>query len=673
MSKHQSKTKKTKNINSNKCYFYIVILALVTFIINFNTIFNDYAFDDVVVIKHNNFTKQGLSGIGKILTNDTFTGYFGEQHKLLEGGRYRPFSLITFALEHEFFGLNPAISHFVNLLIYMFTGILLFVIIKMLLTQFFNINRISTKESNISLIAFIASLLFVVHPVHTEVVANIKGRDELLAFVFSLLSFVYAYKYLEKGDNKQLLIVALLFFFALLSKENAITFLFIIPFSFYFFHYRKTTIKIRQYFPVVLSLAIATGIYLFIRLLVLGAGSEIEAKSLLNNPFIEASISQRYATSFHTLLLYLKLLLFPNPLTVDYYPYHIKLQEWTSITAISGLFIYIALGIFALTKIKQRSIFSFLVVYYLITISIVSNLFINIGVFMSERFLYFPSFAFCVFIAFLLFYIIPQKIGKARIKNYRYAAFTFISIVIILSAWKTIERNFDWKNDYTLFSTDVKVSANGAYSNKSAGNHILEVALETKDQIKKTDLLTQAKKYLTRAIEIYPEYNDALFLLANVTFLLDKDWKTSIELYRKLLLVDKSYSKVYENIPIIMEKCPDKQAKEAFYNFLLKTNPHRPEPYLYLGSVERQNGNYNQAIIHLKKAITLNSEDGQAILELGVCYGQVGNFSEAIKYHEMSLQYFSNAINIYKNLGVLYQKSGNQQKADYYFKKARLK
>ena len=63
-----------------------------------NTLWNDYALDDAIVITQNGFTKQGVDGISKILTTDSFTGFFGTQKNLVSGGRYRPLSVVSFGI-----------------------------------------------------------------------------------------------------------------------------------------------------------------------------------------------------------------------------------------------------------------------------------------------------------------------------------------------------------------------------------------------------------------------------------------------------------------------------------------------------------------------------------------------------------------------------------------------
>ena len=97
----KKKTKSGANLENQKDYTFVfsiivLILALVQYA---NTIGHDYALDDAIVLSENQFTKQGFSGIKDLLSYDTFTGFFGKEKQLVAGGRYRPFSLITFAID----------------------------------------------------------------------------------------------------------------------------------------------------------------------------------------------------------------------------------------------------------------------------------------------------------------------------------------------------------------------------------------------------------------------------------------------------------------------------------------------------------------------------------------------------------------------------------------------
>ena len=475
------------------------ILMIIVFILYANSLTLDYALDDSIVITDNQFTKEGISGIPDIFSYDTFVGFFGTQKQLVAGGRYRPLSLAFFAIEYEIFGLNPFIGHLTNLLIYAFCCYLVFLVLTMLFQKF-------PKQPWYLSIPFLATALFIAHPLHTEAVTNIKGLDEVMSMLGSIAVLYYSLKYIFDKKNLYLVLTSLVFFLALLAKENTITFLAIVPLTLYFF----TKAKLKDYVIVMSPMILTTIIYLVIRYQALGfLMTEIKIHEILNDPFVNSPAAEKYATVIYTWLLYLKLLIFPHPLTHDYYPMQIPYQSFSDAGAIVSLLIYLVIIIYALATLKKRSVISYGILFFLITFSILSNLVFNIGTFMNERFMFVPSLGFTIIIA----WFINQKLSKL-IKNPQVVISIFVLIMLLYSV-KTISRNFAWKDDYTLFLTDVKTSTNSVKVNTSAGGKLIERAREEQDDILKKEMLETAKDHLHKALNLHKTYSAGWVLLGN--------------------------------------------------------------------------------------------------------------------------------------------------------------
>ncbi|MEI6853427.1 MAG: glycosyltransferase family 39 protein, partial [Bacteroidota bacterium] len=317
----------------------------------------------------------GVAGIKEIFTNDAFVGFLGKNN-LLPGGRYRPLSQVMFAVEKELFGFNPFVGHLINVLLYALTCMLLYIILKKLFT---------TYTSNIWFLslAFVSALLFTAHPLHTEVVANIKGRDEILCLLLSLSCVYLSLLYIEKQKIYYALLILPVFFLAILSKENALTFLAAIPLLLYMF----TKAKLKDHLVIILPLVVAIAFYFLLRMSMIGARvSNVNTTELLNDPFVGASVMQKYATIMFTWLKYLLLLIFPHPLTHDYYPKQIPIIGFGDFRAILPMLIFGAMLVYALWKFRSKSLPAFAILFFFITFSIVSNFVFNIGTFMNERF-----------------------------------------------------------------------------------------------------------------------------------------------------------------------------------------------------------------------------------------------------------------------------------------------
>lgn len=186
-------------------FIYACLIAVFVFVIYGNTINHGYNFDDEYVIL-NQQVQQGIKAIPDIFTSKYFTSED-------QSYGYRPITKVTFAIEYSFFGLNPKISHIINLLLYALTGILLF---------YFFIKNFKAYPQWFWLLA---TILFLSHPIHTEVVNSLKNREEILSFLFGLLSILYVFKYSKTSNFKNLFISVLGVSASILSKESGVLFL----------------------------------------------------------------------------------------------------------------------------------------------------------------------------------------------------------------------------------------------------------------------------------------------------------------------------------------------------------------------------------------------------------------------------------------------------------------
>ena len=716
MSNYRKKTfeKKTKpivnqNINNNILkeeknkigFLPYIIFCIFGIILYANSLTNDFALDDAIVITKNKFTQKGVAGIGEIFKYDTFTGFWltsekdktaeqiQREKKLVVGGRYRPLSLATFAIERSIFGKeiyeewegityygNPFVSHLINLILYLLTTCLLFKI----LSTFFPLR---TGQKWYLSLPFIASLLFLAHPIHTEAIANIKGRDEIMTLLGSLGALWFSIKYCTNKKSYNLILSGICLFLGLLSKENAITFLAVIPITLYYFIKIEKN-KFKTILLTLIPLAVSALFFLLIRANVLGfVHTQDTAKEIMNNPFLNATFSEKYATIFYTLLIYIKLLIIPHPLTYDYYPKQIEIINFTNPKAFLSLFIYLCLGIYALygllKKKKQESvkIITWSIWLFLLPLSVVSNLFFPVGTFMNERFIFISSIGFCVVIAFLFSLVLPKIIKNIKIVN----TFSIIFLLPVLSlfTFKTINRNFAWKNDFTLFTTDVKISTESAKSNCSAGGKLLERAKLEKDRQLKETMFLQSIKYLQKAISIHPTYIDAINLLGNAYYEHNYNISKALDCYLDVLKLNPRHAICYENIKIVVgqtngflsEKKTQSTAQEILTscNNILKQFPEFGE-VLYLKAVI-----YGKYLNNIESSIAVFEETEKLpnfnktinyYKDIGVAYGISRQYEKALFYFLKVLAEDANDPQTYFNLSATYQNLGDIENANKY-------
>jgi hypothetical protein len=559
------------------------LIVAFSFILYANTIPLEYALDDKAVITLNSFTQQGVRGIPEIFTHDWFAATIGEEAGIVPGGRYRPLSIATFALEYQFFGENPHVSHFVNVVLYALTGLLIFLLLT----------RLDGSKWH-SAVPFVTTLLFLSHPLHTEVVANIKARDEMLAFLGGLYALWLALRYLERRKVIYLLLSGVVFFLGLMSKENTVTFLAVVPCTIWFF----TRHSMKRNLLCLLPLLAATAIFALIRVQVLGGVVTAVQPELMNDPFIHASTADRFATVFSTYGIYLKLLFFPHPLTYDYYPFHVPIVGWGSWRAIVGLIATLGLAIVAIAGLRRRSVISFGLIFSFATFAIVSNFFFSIGTMMSERFMYMSSLGFCLIAVYLLVEKLQLYLGKRKA-----AAIGGVVLVAVLAGFtaKTITRNPVWKDDFTLFTTDVKVSANSALGNYHAGKQYYSRGKSSSDPAERNDYMQLGIEHLTRAVEIHPNYVNALFVLAEAHYEYDQDHSSSLRYLEKYAELVPGKEEVLLRIGSLYAAHTDRTDKAVLYlERTLAVNPLNRTALYNLGAIHFNSGDYERALVRFE-------------------------------------------------------------------------
>ena len=477
-----------------------LVLLLLPFLLYRASVEFGYVLDDKIVLSENQFVKKGLAGIGDIFTTESFTGFLGEQQALVAGARYRPLSIATFALEYAAYGMKPGRSHFWNILLYAFTGLILFRVMWL-----FGLG--SGKQPWYLGIPFWAAALFLLHPIHTEVVANIKGRDEILALLLALGALYSSIRYAKASRTVWLALSAALFFLALMAKENALTFLAVIPLSLYVF--RKSSV--RQAAVAAAPLLLAFGAYLAIRLSVIGylLDSGKAVTGIMNDPFVGASFAEKYATISYTLGYYVRLLIFPHPLTHDYYPYQIPIINWGDWRAWGPLLLYAGLLFLAVRAFRRKGVVSWSILYYLLTLSIVSNIVFSVGAPMNERFLYMPSVGYCLLLAYVAIAKLPGWLARV-LPGANWPAMALLGLAGLGFGVKTISRVPAWKDEMSLNKAAIKVSANSARANSYMAYSLYQAGLAEQDATRRKALFEEAIPYVDKALAIYPEYTDAI-------------------------------------------------------------------------------------------------------------------------------------------------------------------
>ena len=667
-----------------------LVCAIVAVLLYANTLTHGYTVDDGTVMESNKIVTKGISAIPEIFSTPYRKGFWERKDAL-----YRPLSLVMFAIEWQIAPKQPWLGHIINVLLYGITAFALF---------FFMSRLMANKPP---WIPFVVTLLFIVHPVHTEVVANIKSRDEILSFLFSIASCYSLVRYVQESKRSQIVASAGWYLLALFSKESAITLFAVFPLMIWFF--TKKTWK--EIIPLCTPYAGVAALFLVIRFMVLKTMSSNYELQLINNSLVGATdFSQRFATAVFIMGKYLLLLFAPVHLVFDYSYNTIPLVKIGSAEFFISLIVYIALIYYCIRNFSKRDPVAFGILFFLISMSLVSNVFMLIEATMAERFLYTPSLGFCISLVLVLNNLIQSKslpknisLQKALTKQ---PVALIILIMCVLFSIRTFARNLDWKNNLTLLSRDVQTSPSSARIRYAYGSALLiEEALKEKNETKKQDYLRASIDELEKGVAIIPEYADAWYHLgvaykelsdhANAVRCFEKSksyrpfkdaemyvseglaygglgkYPEAIADLTKATEMDPKSSEAFNNLGLQLGDAGKIEESLKALNRAVELKPSFSKAYYNMGNTYAKAGDFRNAISKYQKAISIEPEYGDAYNNIGNSYAAMKVSDSAKVYYEKAITIDPSNVKAVINLGITYRILGDSIKANEYFSKAR--
>jgi protein O-mannosyl-transferase len=490
------------------------LLALIAFVIYARTFGFGYALDDIAVVQENKYVQEGFRGFGKILSTFYWNGF--ETYSAQNSGIFRPVSLLLFATEWQFFGDNPGVFHFVNVLLYALCSFQLFLLLNSLFGK--------GKRA----LAFGVALLWTVLPVHTEVVANIKSADEILALLFSVLSLRSLLRWCDTNKSANIIFSAGYLFLAMLSKEGAAL---ILPIAFIMLmlfrnHTVKTLLK-----PAMIFGAVAIVWLVWHQAVIISAeGMRVEYDYRHNALLSNDSWIIRRATALGMQTLYWIKALVGYPLSYNYSFNQIPVDGFSGINFWIALVGLIA-SVYVVAKyFRTQPVLVFGICFYWISFAMTSNIFFNIGDIFAERFLFVPSVGFVVILAWLL----NRFLNKENADTYTNSASNAIYVMCLVYAGLTFNRAGDWKDQNTLFLADVEHAPQSARVHTNAGTIYLNAAVASKDEVERKNLWNQAYTEYITAAEIDSTDFQACQALGQICYHLG-DYKASVMWSRKCI------------------------------------------------------------------------------------------------------------------------------------------
>ena len=449
-----------------------LIVAGAAVLVHLNTFGHGFTLDDVALVERN----PAIASVAGLPQR------FVEPYNPSTGtnsGLYRPVTIASLAVNRALTGGGPRGFHVVNVLLHASVAAL----------AWFALRAAGTTYGT----ALLGGLMFAVLPIHTEAVANVAGRAELLAALFVLLAW-----HLHERKGLGPVLASVTYLAAILSKESAV----LAPLVFWAgdrMHGER--VKASRY----VGYAVAGAVMIALRAEVLGITQGAASAIPLDNPAAFAGTIPRIATALWIQLKYALLCVWPHPLSSDYSLNVIPVaRSFADPRALAGLaFVGLVVGAVAWGWRRSRPVALAGLIWLLFFLP-ASNLFFPTGTIMAERLAYLPSLGICLLAGHLGASFVARAPEAAR-RRRGLAIAAIASIGLLVAAAVTWRRNPAWKDNLTLALTDVAAQPESAKLHAGAGMFLAGAGRND-----------EAEAHLRRAIAIYPDYAQMHYNLAVV-------------------------------------------------------------------------------------------------------------------------------------------------------------
>ena len=620
----------------NKKTFSLVLpfvtVALLPWIIYYNTLGNNFVFDDLPLIRGNK-TISSLNGFGDII--EVFTKKSG----------YRPIRTLSYALDYRFSGSSPLSYHISNIAYHTITALLVYLVTLALLSD--------------RTTALFAALIFAVHPVHTDSVTYLAGRRDILCVLFYLTGF---YLFLSCRKTGRVLLAPLSLVAYLLSigsKEMGIT----LPLVFLAYDMvnnlppegKRSGFTLLKDGAGALKRIVRQYKY-FYSFCAAGMLTFACYKVFLSSPshqkgYYGDSLAITFLTVAKIIVHYMKLLIFPVKLVADYsydaFPLASSLLERSVLFSL----ILLAVTFFVIVKLLIRNRWlAFGGIWFFATLLPVCHI-IPHHELLAEHYLYLPSYGFCLIVA-------PAFTALLNNKRYYFLFLSSFLIILLLFSLRTIDRNRDWKDGMTLWSKTVQTVPRCARAQNNLGVEYLQ-----------NNKYQEALDHLVAASRIKPDYAEAY----NNMGLAHKglgSYDRAISLFARAIYLKKGYFDAHYNLANTLESKGDYDRPIWLYKQLLKKRPRSAQIHNNLGIVYQKQSRFELAEEHFSKALHVDPANREARNNLGVCYNSNGRYEEAIAAFKKILSTDPDNAEVQSNLGIALSNRGMHDEAVEAFKKA---
>jgi len=516
-----------------------------------NSLPNDFVFDDGPIVASN----PAIRSIDPI--QFLKAPYWAQQQY---EGIYRPFTIFSLSVDYALWKRWAPGYRITNLVLHALNGFLLFLICASLVGE--------------GIVPWVAMLLYIAHPLHTEAVTTIVGRSELFSAFFLLSAWLLFRRGYTIGP-------AALFLMALLSKENAIVLPGILILDVWLSGQADNRKRWIQRVGILGVVAIG---YLALRFSILGGlGIPVSAQYMGG----QLSYVERLMTSGRVFLEYMRVLFLPLNLAGDYDFNAIPIANLRNWDAWLGLLLMMSIVLTAFLYRRRNWVVSFGILFAFLVFVPASNWIMPLSVLMAERFLYLPLIGLSMAAA-----VAFSGLRDPRIRR-------LVGVGALVTAI-TLCNSHDYirRNDFTFFENMVRVTPNSAKARLGYGYALLQAGMKN-----------EAAQQFEAGLKIIPDYPELLTTLA-MTRMTSTECSQAWPLLHRALQIDPQHADTHRR----MGDCYFKEGRipeaESMYRHAVESIPFA-DPLLYLmwGRTLESTGQTETAITAYERAALIDPDN----------------------------------------------------------------
>lgn len=461
---------------------WIFALLVAVFAVYAPTLGNDFTLDDKSIARTTlpngqpNVMVAEVRPLSEYFTSGYWTGYSGKKSSL-----YRPFTVLSYAMTNAWFGAAATTHHLINIFLHVWAVLLAFLLLT----------RLSIRRFP----ALFGSAAFGLNAIHSEVVAGIVGRAELLAFCLGAQALLLLFPKTLPSRNVRIsktAASAALLFLAFCSKESALAwapFIAVYAIADDLAHQRRVA---RGRVLAVLAIALPS-ILAFAFLRNSAVGEITQVVHYYANPLAHVDTTTRVLSGVMIWGFGLLTCIFPFHLISDYGPVTFELVEtFGEPRFIQSCAVLVGSFAFGIALARRHPLIFLAMACFLGFSFATSNVLFAIGTIFGERLYFTPSLGLGIFVAWI------------ASNTERRLVLLPLAAMILMSSGKILWRNGAWASDADLFASDV-----------STGTQCVRVLDQRAQQLRGAGKADEAEKLWRRAIKLDPEYPDALFNFAS--------------------------------------------------------------------------------------------------------------------------------------------------------------